>query len=303
MRVPLPSRILCALIALSGPLGLNDATAQTLSSRPALRTALPWTVSPTRPIPSAHRLPRGAPRALIHAPAHLDADAPIQLVIFLHGWSGCARVLGLSGETSCVRDGPPRAGWGLAETHDLAQTNTIFIIPQLAWLRRNGSAGRFRQSGFARTWLEHLVREHIAPRLGTPTAVSLESYAPITLLAHSAGYETALAWLEEGELGSLIDSVILFDALYANEEAFWQWVRLDPNSRRLVSIHGRSGTPRRHTRRLRRLAGLEPDGSPGPPLTSLEAHPIQTMVTTASHGTMPQVHIIEVLQALASWRR
>jgi len=277
------------------------SSAQPRTEPQVLRTALPWTIAPRSSL-SAHRLPARAPRAVIHAPSHLDLSQPLRLVVFLHGWSGCSRVLGLSGQVACIRGGTAREGWGLIAKHEEAGTNTIFIIPQLAWMQRSGRAGRFRSPGFAQSWLRRLVTEHIAPRLSAPNAANLVLEAPITLLAHSAGYETALAWLEDESLAQRIDSVVLFDALYAGEEAFWQWAQSPQSTRRVLSIHGSGGTPRRHTRALRRLAGLSPD-SPTAPLSVIDGAPVHSLETRVPHADIPHEHLVEVLSQFGGSRR
>ena len=186
----------------------------------------------------------GAPSAIVHAPPSFDPARPLRLVVFLHGWTGCARVLVHAGSVAC-RDGDrPREGWDLAGRFDEAGTDALFVVPQLAFLERNGHPGRFLERGHFRRFVEELLGA-LAPRLGPgKTPADVES---VTLLAHSAGFETALAILARGELE--VRNVVLFDALYAGVEPLGEWA-LAGDDRRLVSLYTGSGRTARQSRRL-----------------------------------------------------
>jgi hypothetical protein len=195
----------------------------------------------------------------------------------------------------------------LAAAHDAAGTNSIFIAPQLSWLQRSGRAGRFGNLGFAREWLQWAIREHIAPRLGRPELQTLDDFGPITILAHSAGSETALAALRRGELGASVDRVILFDALYAGVQEYLDWT-LASEPRRLLSVHGGGGGPRRNTRILLRLArerlGYERDDERDHrAVPDLRTGPIHAMRTDVPHGEMPIALMAQLLRAADQSRR
>ncbi|MBX3250083.1 MAG: hypothetical protein KF901_23095 [Myxococcales bacterium] len=207
------------------------------------------------------------------------SGTPRAIVVFLHGWRGCVAVLAGAGDVSCGPGFAAEPGWGLVDLHARAAPSALFVLPQLAFRGRSGSAGRFREPGYASRFLADI---------GAPAE------APIVLVAHSAGFESALAWLRSGA-GSRVTEVVLLDALYAGTHAFFEWVSADPTRRRLSSfVVGRGGT-RRENERLARLArrhGL----ALGDALDS--AAPIRVIEGRASHGALPTRHLGEVLEAL-----
>ena len=185
-----------------------------------------------------------------------------------------------------------REGWDLAGRFDEAGTDALLVVPQLAFLTRNGNPGRFLERGRFRHFVEELLTE-LAPQLGPDTA--LADVESITLLAHSAGFETALAVLARGEIE--VRNVVLLDGLYAGVEPFGEWA-LARDDRRLVSLYTGSGRTAQQTRRLaRRLEVPVHDGDR--PLTALvrEARVVIAR-SPAPHGEVPARHIGELASPL-----
>lgn len=257
----------------------------------------------------APRLQHGAydepnvPSAIVHAPAGFDARAPLQLVVFLHGLRGCATVLMGRGQLRC---GPGKAldeGWDLAGHHDRAHTNTLFIVPQLAYMKRDGRPGRFgRPNGF-RDFLQELLSGPLAGPLGG--ARSLADVARIDLVAHSAGYQTALAILERGGIDpKLIRSLVLFDSMYAETARFARYVEAHRAHLQLVVISLPHGPPAREAavleQRLRRSFGahavtnVDPNGI-GDAITR---YPVVFARGRPTHRLVPANHLSDVLSAL-----
>jgi hypothetical protein len=195
----------------------------------------------------------GAPSALVHAPSAFDTTRPLHLVVYLHGYMGCAEVLMNEGSTACKPGAELLTGWNLARAHDAAGTNTLFVIPQLAFMKRKGQPGCFGRSGCFRSFISEILAALPSARLaGNKT---LTDVAVITLVAHSAGYRTAMAILDRGDVRALIREVVLFDALYARKETFLGWIRATSTQQtRLVSLHTGAGTPAQHSLQLLRAA-------------------------------------------------
>ncbi|MEM7608050.1 MAG: hypothetical protein AAF411_22070, partial [Myxococcota bacterium] len=191
----------------------------------------------------SHRRPSGAPAAVAYLPPDFDRSAPYTLVVFLHGWRGCARQLMYPGEIGCTDGDAPRAGWALGET--LGGDQRVVLTPQLAFRRRTGAPGRFRAGPYVESFLRGALEE-----------LELAPPAKLALMAHSAGYETALRWI--GSRLS-IDAVLLMDALYGGTPRFADWVMSD-DTRRLVSLTtgGSTGVQQRRLRqRLRQSNARE----------------------------------------------
>jgi len=191
----------------------------------------------------------GVPDAIVHAPASFDPRGPLHLVVFLHGYRGCADVLAAAGTSRCRPRAPEQRGWDLLARHDEARTSTLFVIAQLALDQRDGSPGRFARDGGFRTFVDELLAG-LDRELGTRR--SARDVASITLVAHSAAFESTLAILRAGAVP--IASVVLLDALYSGGPAFLAWASADP-ARRLISMHAGAGTTGLRNRDLTRRAG------------------------------------------------
>ncbi len=247
---------------------------------------------------AAFRTP-GAPSAVVHAPQGLDPSRPLDLVVFVHGWSGCARQLARGGEVAC-RDGARTVtGWDLGTRFDEADVDALFVVPQLAFLERDGSAGRFVEEGRFRAFLEELLGA-LADRIGPPA--DLSRVASITLVAHSAGYETTLAILSRGGVADRVRAVVLFDAMYRGHNVFADWVLGAPD-RRLISLHGATGRTASQSElfaaRVRRPLGEALSfGAEGPLDARVRAHRVVIGRAAAPHGDVPARHLAEVLRGL-----
>ena len=252
---------------------------------------------------AAYRVP-GAPSVIVHAPPGFDARAPLQLVVFLHGYNGCVSVLMGRGDARCKPGDAVGEGWDLGRYHDAARTNSLFVVPQLAYLKRNGRPGAFGRPGGFRAFLEELLQGPLAPLLGGPRR--LADVARVDLVAHSAGYQTALAIMEQGGLPPrLLRSVVLFDALYAETPRYARYVESHAaEGLRFVSISLAHGTPERESRvlaaRLQRSLGkarvITTDAAGI--AQAIARHPIVFARGTPPHRLVPATHLAEVLAAL-----
>jgi hypothetical protein len=237
-----------------------------------------------------------APDAIVHAPPGFDPRGPLHLVVFLHGFRGCAEVLASSAPAVPCRPGdPPHRGWGLIDRHDEAGTPTLLLIAQLAFFRRDGSPGRWARPGAFRAFLDEALAS-LEPELGRRRTV--DDLASLTILAHSAAFETSLWLIRVG--GVEIRNLVLFDALYAGGRAFLAWVLGEPG-RRLISIHGAHGATADRNRDLARLARAalaERAAAVGTRISDAREHAVTIVQTDAPHGEVPARHLAEVLRVL-----
>jgi len=238
-----------------------------------------------------------APSAVVHAGPRFDRTRPLRLVVFIHGWRGCARALAGSGEVRCGRRAVD--GWGLADRFDEGRSDALFVVPQLAFMTRDGSAGRFAEPGRFAAFLDELLGA-LEARLGE--GASLARVESIALMAHSAGYETTLAILDRGGVDRLVRAVVLFDALYRGHPRFARWVLADP-TRRLVSLHAARGRTASQSRLLavalrERLGGALSVDEEGAVADLLRAHRVVIAPAGAPHGDVPAQHLPELLRVL-----
>jgi hypothetical protein len=179
----------------------------------------------------------------------------------------------------------------------------LFVVPQLAYMKRDGRPGRFGQPGGFREFLEELLKGPLAEALGGPR--SLADVARIDLVAHSAGYQTALAILEHGGVkASLIRGIVLLDALYAETARFARYVEAHRAGLQLIVISLANGIPAREAaileRRLRRSLGAEHVTSVDPNGigAAISRYPIVFARGTPPHRLIPATHLSEVLSAM-----
>jgi hypothetical protein len=244
-----------------------------------------------------------APEAIAHVPLGVDATQPLAVVIFLHGYTGCVEVLASDApDARCRPRDRSTEGWGLVAAHERAGTRTIFLMPQLAFMERSGHAGRFGRTGEAARFVEEALAQ-LTPLLGRP--VALRDVASVTLLAHSAAFETTIAIVRHGGLDAQLRHVVLFDALYGGREVFLEWVAHASASspRTLVSF----ATGARTLAQQRQLYATahrrwpdatfdEPDFAS--PLPAGAPRLVVTRRAHVAHSDVPARYLAETLRAL-----
>ncbi len=251
------------------------------------------------PVPTHSDLPAGAPSYAVHLPAGFDVSRPFAIVVFLHGWTGCVRALVESDEVACVDGGSAQPGWGLARVHDAAERNSVLVVPQLKWLARSGAPGAYRVEGTFESMLEAALAA--ARDAGAPEGLDAGAARSIVLAPHSAGFETALAILEAGDLADEIDRVLLMDSLYRGTEGFATWVAGD-DERRIVSLYTGNQSTYQESQRLARLtrASLGEEAvalGPADPLAAMATHRVVVDSTRIPHGAIPRLSLPELLHA------
>jgi hypothetical protein len=224
--------------------------------------------------------PGDAPDVIVHIPSRLDPKAPIHWLVLLHGYSSCARALMASGAVPCERGRRPQRGYGLARVHEEARSNSLLIVPQLAYLARDSHAPRFeREGGFADFVRE--LRTLLSARVGTSAPASF------SLLAHSAGYAAAAAILADPRNAIDARNLVLFDALYARWDVFARWLKAS-SDRRLISLHTHD---RDTTQGNQRLSALLRGA------TATRAR-LRIQAVATPHRDVPERHLPEVLREL-----
>ncbi|HKP59795.1 MAG TPA: hypothetical protein VJV78_23890 [Polyangiales bacterium] len=249
---------------------------------------------------AAFRTPAGAPSVIVHAPPGWNPRAPLHLVVFLHGYNGCVNVLMAEGPSHCKPGAPERDGWDLGTVHDAAGTNTLFVVPQLAFAQRNGDPGAFGTAGGFRAFLEELLRDGLGKQLGG--ARRIKDVASLTLVAHSGAYQAALAIAEQGGVRSQLKAIVLLDALYGETDRYAELVE-NWRGLRFVSLYLERGTPRTESQRLyerlsRSIGGDKVLRAPSNELArAVVAHPIVFGLGRPPHRLLPQTHLAELLRA------
>lgn len=244
----------------------------------------------------------GVPSVAVHAGPGFDPRAPLHLVVFLHGYNGCVTVLMAPGKARCAPRMAARDGWDLGRHHDAAGTGSLLIVPQLGFANRDSRPGAFGKAGGFRAFLEELLSETLAERLGGGRR--LRDIASLTLVAHSAGYQAALAIAERGGVRGWLRAIVLLDALYSDTNRYARLLE-SPSARglRFVSLYLQRGAPRRENERLyRRLRSVFGNAVSDVDTDDLERgvsqHRIVFGLGRPPHARLPEHHLASLVRAL-----
>lgn len=237
---------------------------------------------------ASHPVPRGAPTTVAYLPPGAARGAP-QVLVVLHGWTCCAATMIASEAARCA--GRVRPGWGLGARVDESDTASLLLVPQLSLAERDGSAGRFAERGFFGAWLAETL-DALAARL--PGGVDRWRDAPVALVAHSAGFETALAITRDPSSARRVHLVALLDALYAGAPALARWVVRDP-ARHVLSVHTGAGRTRDESARLASLA--QRARTPGERVAR-----VRIEASRAGHGALPGLLLTRIAREFAAQR-
>jgi hypothetical protein len=146
----------------------------------------------------------------VFVPPGFKPSKRVNLVFFFHGWMS-------SKETA-------EADFGLRAQFVGSGVDALLVLPETGVMVPDSFGGKFEDAGgFARfvgDLLLALDRAEVAPGAGSVGGGA----GTIALAGHSGGYRVIASILRRGGLESSIGEVWLFDALYAREEAFADWI-------------------------------------------------------------------------------
>lgn len=242
------------------------------------------------------------PDVVVHAPRGFDARQPLHLVILFHGM-GHSPLVWLGAGLPDPRTGRPIAGWGGDVRHDMVATRSLILAPQCDDGHGRPRLGRIGARGGFRRFVEELLRETLAARLGGPrTLADVES---ITLVGSSAGGPSIANLLDQGDLDGRVRNVVLFDALYGAESIFARWMRGGDaaHPRRFVCIHGGTRYTRGPAERLaaelratlRDEVVVQPSGSM---TEAVRTHRAVFATANCEHISMGGAYLDKVLRGL-----
>jgi hypothetical protein len=193
----------------------------------------------------------------VHVPPGFDATRRPGVVVYFHGWNGCAEVALGDDDAPCSDGGDPRVASHLAAQLDATRANALLVAVELRADMPTGEPGQLATLGGLRALLRELFDEHLAADLGRPCSLEVDALERVVVVAHSGGYQAAAAVLAMGDVPSITE-VVLLDALYGADEVFARWVGdagFDA-SRRLVDLYTCCGGTLERSRRLRRRRRL-----------------------------------------------
>jgi hypothetical protein len=149
-------------------------------------------------------------RALLYIPQSFDSQRPAVMVVFFHG-----------NNATLERDVVDRQG--VPRQVEESGINAVLVAPQFAVDARDSSAGRFWEPGVFRQFL-HEAGVHFAQMAGNEGLRRSFDTMPVVLVAYSGGYLPAAFALDVGAANGRLAGVILFDALYGEQDKFADWI-------------------------------------------------------------------------------
>lgn len=192
--------------------------------------------------------------ALAYVPAGIDPRAPLSVVVFIHGWNGCALSVSSDQPVPCHPQGPRRGHLALMSQLRASNRAAVLVVPQMAMEARSSAYGQLGEPGGMRRFLAEVLTQ-LEPDLGSH---SVEDIQHLVLASHSGGYVTVARLLALDEVR--FDEVALFDSLYLQVPVFQHYItahldRFAPGAEqplRFVSLYREGGTMS-STRALERL--------------------------------------------------
>jgi hypothetical protein len=168
---------------------------------------------------------------LVYVPSHyrLPKSGAVDMVVHFHGHRSTA-------ERSAN-------GHVLRQQLDDSMQNAILVVPQLAVMTPDSSAGRLEDAGGLERLLKEVVREArrdaIGSQLGASSLAGASGAGVVCISAHSGGYHAAAECLKHGGLD--VRECWLFDALLDHVDVFESWVVSAGKARgtrhKLISFH------------------------------------------------------------------
>jgi hypothetical protein len=163
------------------------------------------------------------PSALVYVPSGFDPTPPLNVVVYLHGWSNCVENVVRDAGASCDPNAgtPARQAYALAAQLETSNKNALLLCPEVEFDAQSSNPGNLGTSGgFAA-----LLGEVLGDLQSTLGAVGLADVGRLVVASHSGGYEAAAGLAERG--GVAVHELYLLDSLYGNFSDFDAWVQSD----------------------------------------------------------------------------
>lgn len=156
---------------------------------------------------------------LVFIPNYFQLNDSIDYFFYFHGWNNCI-------DTSLSR-------FNLIEQFYSTHKNSIFVFPEGPKKSPDSFGGKLEEKGIFKKLineLNNMLNKHFNSEIKT---------GKITLSGHSGAYRVIAYILMNGGLANKVNSVFLFDALYADTEKFTFW--LDNFNGRFINIYTQNG--------------------------------------------------------------
>ena len=147
---------------------------------------------------------------LLSFPQRFDLRKPAVIVLFFHG-----------NEATLARDVVARQQ--VVDQLAASGLNAVLVAPQFAYDAKDSSAGNFWRPGFFARFLKEAATR-LAKLYGPGATPAAFDRLPVVLVAYSGGYNAAGYVLAVGGATRRVRGLMLFDALYGEEDKFVDWI-------------------------------------------------------------------------------
>ena len=172
------------------------------------------------------------PSALVYVPRNFDPTPPIQIVVFLHGFSNCVENVVRDAGAECTPGGGTRAAYALAAQLEATGKNAILVCPEVLFDQSAGNPGNL---GVANGW-KALLTEVLA---NVPLGAGIGDVGTVGVASHSGGYQAAAAIANKG--GVPVAELYLLDSLYGNTADFDTWAKAVGPGKRFADVYTSGG--------------------------------------------------------------
>jgi hypothetical protein len=166
------------------------------------------------------------PSALFYVPSGFDPTPPINLIVYIHGFSNCVTNIIRDAGGSCHDGGVTRNAYSLASQLEASGKNALLFAPEVAFEQATGNPGTLTDpTTFAKLLQESL--DHLAPVIGART---LADIGELIIASHSGGYTVADDINKSN--GVTAREIWMFDSLYSSSVTvdFENWIKQDLGS-------------------------------------------------------------------------
>jgi hypothetical protein len=164
-------------------------------------------------------------RVLLYLPAGFDPARAAVMVVYFHG-----------NASTLERDVDARQR--LPAQLAASGVNAVLVAPQFAVDALDSSAGRFWQPGAFASFIDEAGHQLAA--LCACQAAHAMARLPVVLVAYSGGYLPAAWSLAVGGAQHRIRGLVLLDALYGEQDRYFQWILHRPRNSFVFSAYGDS---------------------------------------------------------------
>jgi predicted esterase len=158
---------------------------------------------------------------LVYIPQKFKPQATLQLVFWFHGW-------GNNIDTACKQ-------FQLLEQFEASGRNAVFVFPEGPKNAPDSYGGKLEQPAIFRQLVKEVLEQLVQNKIIKKNSPGVSGNLSITLAGHSGAYRVISKIINK----TPVDEVILFDAMYGQNEAYFEWLS-NPGSR-FVNIYTKEG--------------------------------------------------------------